>query len=140
MKAAANSSSPLGQRVVIAAYRNRRRLATGAAMMLAVLMGYFAVAGDNGLTIYKQKRIEDRQLAKQIEVLKEDNSKLQAHVERLKSDPDEVEHVAREKLHYARVGEVFYTLEDKPDAASATSAGSTTPREDASSQPSSAKQ
>ena len=140
MKAVAKSSSPLAHRVTNAAYRNRRRLATGAAMMLAVLMGYFAVAGDNGLRIYKQKRIEDRQLAKQIEALKLENEQLQAHVERLRSDPDEVEHMAREKLHYAKPGEVIYTLEDKPDAAPAASAGSTAPGVDASSRPSPAKQ
>jgi len=84
-------------------------------MMLVLLMGYFAVIGDNGLTVYKQKRLEDQQLAKQIESLKAENERLQAHVERLNSDPDAIEHEAREKLHYARPGEVIYTLIEKPD-------------------------
>lgn len=83
-------------------------------MALAALMGYFAVIGDNGLTVYKQKRLEDQRLAKQIESLKSENERLQAHVERLKSDPDAIEHEAREKLHYARPGEVIYTLDGKP--------------------------
>ncbi len=82
-------------------------------MMLAALMGYFAVIGDNGITVYRQKRLEDQRLAKQIELLKAENERLQGHVERLKSDPDAIEHEAREKLHYARPGEVIYTLGDK---------------------------
>jgi cell division protein FtsB len=111
-KQAANASLSFRRRVLAASYRNRRRVATGAAMMLAVLMGYYAVIGDNGLTVYKQKRIEDQQLARQIEALKGENERLQAHIERLKSDPDAIEHEAREKLHYTRAGEVIYTLPD----------------------------
>lgn len=113
-KIATNPKTSFGNRLLAHSYRNRRRLATGAATMLAVLMGYFAVIGDNGLTVYKQKRIEAQQLAKQIEALKAENDRLQAHVERLKSDPDAIEHEAREKLHYTRAGEVIYTLPDSP--------------------------
>jgi len=114
-KDTANSGDILRQRLLSSSYRNRRRLATGLALMLAALMGYFAVIGDNGLTVYKQKRLEDQQLARQIALLKAENERLQAHVERLKSDPDAIEHEAREKLHYARAGEVIYTLDDRPD-------------------------
>jgi cell division protein FtsB len=121
----ANPNLSFRARLLASSYRNRRRLATGAAMMLAALMGYFAVIGDNGLTVYKQKRIEDQQLAKQIEALKAENGRLQAHVERLKSDPDAIEHEAREKLHYTRAGEVIYTLPDSP--ASNHAATSTSP-------------
>jgi cell division protein FtsB len=85
-------------------------------LTLAALLGYFAVVGDNGLTVYKEKRAEDKQLAKQIEDLKQENTRLQAHVERLKNDPDAIEHEAREKLHYTRPGEVIYTLRDAPDS------------------------
>jgi cell division protein FtsB len=113
-QSAAKPEGSIRNRLLASGYRNRRRLATGAAMMLAALMGYFAVIGDNGLTVYKQKRIETRQLAKQIDALKAENERLQAHVERLKSDPDAIEHEAREKLHYTRAGEVIYTLPDSP--------------------------
>jgi cell division protein FtsB len=113
-KSAANPSSSLEQSVLDSMYRNRRRLATGCAMLVAVALGYFAVAGDNGLTIYKQKRAEDRQLARQIEMLKQENAQLQGHIERLKSDPEAIEHEARATLHYARPGEVIVTLPDTP--------------------------
>jgi cell division protein FtsB len=95
-------------------YRNRRRLATGSAMALAAVLGYFAVAGENGITVYKQKRMEDRQLALKIEQLKQENGTLQNHVERLKNDPHAIEEKAREILHYAQPGEVIYALPDPP--------------------------
>ncbi len=115
-KSAAHPSSSLGQRVMDSMYRNRRRLATGCAMLVAAALGYFAVAGDNGITVYKLKRAEDKQLAQQIQVLKQENSQLQAHIERLKNDPEAIEHEARATLHYARPGEVIYTLPDMPAA------------------------
>jgi cell division protein FtsB len=122
---------------VFSAYRNRRRLATGSAMMLAALLGYYAVAGDNGITVYKQKKIEDRQLAKQIEDLKQENARLQAHIERLQNDPNAIEHEAREKLHYARPGEVIYTIPDTPNRSPAATAMQNSGKQapDASSQP-----
>ena len=113
-KSAANPSASLGQGVLDSMYRNRRRLATGCAMLVAAALGYFAVAGDNGLTVYKLKRAEDKQLAQQIQTLKQENSQLQAHIERLKNDPEAIEHEARATLHYARPGEVMDTLPDAP--------------------------
>ncbi len=110
----ANPSYSLRERVLDSLYRNRRRLATGCAMLVAAALGYFAVAGENGITVYKQKRAEDKQLAQQIETLKQENSQLQAHIERLKSDPNEIEHEARERFHYTKAGEVIYTLPDAP--------------------------
>jgi cell division protein FtsB len=35
---------------------------------------------------------------------------LKGHVDRLQSDPNAIEHQAREELHYTRPGEVIYTL------------------------------
>jgi cell division protein FtsB len=108
----ANPSYSARERVQDSLYRNRRRLATGCAMLVAAALGYFAVAGENGITVYKQKRAEDKQLARQIETMKQENSQLQAHIERLKSDPEEIEHEARERFHYTKSGEVIYTLPD----------------------------
>jgi cell division protein FtsB len=39
---------------------------------------------------------------------------MRQQIERLKSDSDAIEHEAREKLHYAKPGEVIYTLPDAP--------------------------
>lgn len=100
-----------------ALYRVRRRIATGAAVLLAVFLAYYVVFGRNGVNNYEQKRVEDKQLHRQIEALQQENSSLKDHVGRLKSDPDAIEFEAREKLHYARPGEVIYTLNDQPQPA-----------------------
>jgi len=117
----ATNPSPV-QAMIATMYRNRRRLATGFAMALAAILGYFAVAGENGITVYKQKRVEDRQLAAKIDQLKWENGTLQNHVERLKSDPHAIEQKAREILHYTQPGEVIYSLPDAPASNQATNA------------------
>jgi cell division protein FtsB len=91
-------------------FRIRRRIATALAVLLAIVFGYHVVVGRNGVTAYEQKRVEDRELRHQIDSLQQENDRLKDHVEHLKSDPDEIEREAREKLHYARQGEVIYTL------------------------------
>ena len=35
---------------------------------------------------------------------------IREHIERLKSDPEAMEHETRKKLHYAKPGEVIYAL------------------------------
>jgi cell division protein FtsB len=126
-KSAANPSSSLEQSVLDSMYRNRRRLATGCAMLVAVALGYFAVAGDNGIAVYKQKRTEDKQLARQIQALKQENAQLQTRIDRLKSDPAAIEHEARETLHYARPGEVIVALPDAPASKQTATPGASTP-------------
>ncbi len=100
-----------------AAYGVRRRLATVLAVVAALMFGYHAVFGQNGITAYAKKREEDRQLKRQIETLDEENARLHDRVSHLQSDPDTVSMEARQRLHYARSGEVIYTL-DKPMAGS----------------------
>ena len=106
-------------------FRIRRRIATALAVVLAVVFGYHVVVGRNGVTAYQQKRVEDRELQRQIDGLQQENDRLKDHVEHLKNDPDAIEREAREKLHYARQGEVIYTLNaaqntTQPAAAEAT--------------------
>lgn len=105
-------------RLAGALVRSRRRVATAAAIVLALLLGYHVIFGQNGVTVYRQKRVEDRQLQQEIDALRSENERLKGHVEHLQTDSDAIEHEARERLHYARPGEVIYTLNDKPPAAS----------------------
>ena len=88
----------------------RRRIATVAAAMLTVAVGYHVVFGPNGLTVYEKKRHETTMLAKQLHDLEQDNESLRGHVGRLQMDPNAIEHEAREELHYTRPGEVIITL------------------------------
>ena len=80
------------------------------AKVLAILLTWHVINGKHGLTVWRQKRAEDLQLRKEIDNLQQENARLRQHVERLKTDPDAIEHEAREKLHYAKPGEVIYTL------------------------------
>ena len=65
-------------------------------------------------SVWQQKRAEDRELQKEIKDLEQENAQLRQQIERLKSDPDAIEHEAREKLHYAKPGEVIFTLPPDP--------------------------
>ena len=93
-----------------------RKVATVAAAVLAVGLGYHVMFGQNGLTAYEQKRVEARTLEQQLKSLQRENEQLKGHVDRLQSDPNAIEHQAREELHYTRPGEVIYTLPDAPAA------------------------
>ena len=97
-------------------YRVRRRIATGLAVVLAVFLAYHVMVGRNGVNSYEQNRLEDRTLSEQIHTLQQENDRMKEHVDRLQNDPDAIEHEAREKLHYARPGEVIYTLNERPQA------------------------
>jgi cell division protein FtsB len=87
-----------------------RKVATGAAALLALAMGYHVIFGQNGLTVYQQKRQDAQSLDRQLHSLQRENEALKGHVERLQHDPSAIEHQAREELHYTRPGEVIYTL------------------------------
>ncbi len=87
-----------------------RKVATGAAALLALAMGYHVIFGQNGLTVYQQKRQDTQTLDRQLRSLQRENDQLKGHVDRLQNDPNAIEHQAREELHYTRPGEVIYTL------------------------------
>ncbi|WP_263365540.1 FtsB family cell division protein [Edaphobacter bradus] len=91
-----------------------RRAATIAAAALAIGLGYHVVFGQNGLTVYQQKREDARTLAGELKSLQRENEQLKSHVDHLESDPSAIEHQAREELHYTRPGEVIYTLPASP--------------------------
>jgi cell division protein FtsB len=91
-------------------HKEWRKIATAAATVLAVGMGYHVVFGQNGLTAYQQKRQDAQMLQSQLRSLQRENELLKGHVERLQNDPNAIEHQAREELHYTRPGEVIYTL------------------------------
>lgn len=110
-KAAAETiAAPLSIRALDWTQRAWRPAGTVVAVGLALLLMWHVVNGKNGLTVWHQKRAEDQQLQKEIKQLEQENAHLREHVERLKSDPDAIEHEAREKLHYAKPNEVIVAL------------------------------
>src|ERR1700722_13987703 len=98
--------------------RSGRRVATVLAICIALVLGYHAVFGANGLTAYQQKRIQDHVLKQKIAELQVENSRLQQRVEHLQSDPDTIKHEARVILRYTAPTEVI-SLNDKHPAAEA---------------------
>lgn len=91
-----------------------------AAAILVLGLAYHVVFGQNGLTAYERKNREARALDQQLKSLQHENESLKGHVDRLKDDPNAIEHQAREELHYTRPGEVIYTLPAHSGASSAT--------------------
>jgi cell division protein FtsB len=104
-------------------YRMRRRIATAAVIAAALVFGYHAIFGENGISVYQQRRAEDRAVQKRIAQLQQENARLAQHVKALKTDPDAIEREARDRLRYARPGEVIWT-EDQPQ----TTAPATQPK------------
>jgi len=101
-----------------------RKIATGAAAVLALAMAYHVIFGQNGLTVYQQKRQETQVLTKRLQSLQHENDLMKGHVDRLENDPNAIEHQAREELHYTRPGEVIYTLPPDPVSKDAANQGS----------------
>ena len=87
-----------------------RPTGTVVAVALAGLLMWHVVNGKHGISVWQQMRAEDHQLQREIKNLEQENAQLRVRIEKLKSDPDAIEHEAREKLHYAKPGEVIYTL------------------------------
>lgn len=79
-------------------------------------MAYHVVFGQNGLTVYQHKRQDSRDLEVQSKALLYENELLRGHIARLQSDPNAIEHQAREELHYTRPGEIIYTLPSSPSS------------------------
>jgi cell division protein FtsB len=109
--AAQAAARPLRVRAWEWGQRAWRPAGTAVAVGLAGLLMWHVVNGKDGLQVWQQKRAEDRQLQKQIQDLQQENAQLRKHIGQLQTDPDAIEHEAREKLHYAKPGEVIYTLQ-----------------------------
>jgi cell division protein FtsB len=105
-------------------YLWRRRAATFATAILALVMAYGVIFGHNGLTAFAHKREEAKLLQEQMQQLQKENDRLHEHINHLQTDPDAIEHEAREELHYTRSGEVIYTL---PNASADPSRSSPSP-------------
>jgi len=97
-----------------------RPAGTTVAVALILLFGWSVVNGKHGVSAWQKQRVQDRELHQEIQDLQQENARLRDHVERLKSDSNAIEHEAREQLHYARPGEIIYTLPADPKSQPAT--------------------
>jgi cell division protein FtsB len=110
----AQNPASLGERALGWAQRLWRPAGTVVAVVLALLVTWHVVYGKHGLSVWQQKRAEGRALQQEIQNLQQENAQMRQQIQRLQSDPDAIEREAREKLHYAKPGEVIYTLPAQP--------------------------
>ena len=113
-KEAAKDPLPFSQRALEWLQEGWRPAGTALSVALALLFAWSVINGRHGLSTWYQQRNQEKQLKHEIEDLQRENSHLRTHVDRLKNNPEAIEHEAREKLHYAKPGEVIYTLPPEP--------------------------
>jgi cell division protein FtsB len=106
--------APLSKRALDWTLRAWRPTGTAVAVGLALLLMGHVVNGRNGLTVWHQKRAEDKQLQQEMKRLEQENARLRERVEQLKSNPDAIAREARDKLHYAKPNEVIVALQSQP--------------------------
>lgn len=109
-------AEPLSKRELAIALARRawRQAGTVVAVVLAALLMWHVINGKHGLSFWHQNHKRDHDLQQQINDIQQENAHLRKQIDRLKSDPDAIEREAREKLHYAKPGEVIYSLPDLP--------------------------
>jgi cell division protein FtsB len=103
-------SALLQEWILIWAQRLWRPVGTAVAVVLALLVTWHVIYGTHGVSVWQQKRAEDRALQQEIKSLQEENEQMRQQVQRLQSDPEAIEREAREKLHYAKQGEVIVSM------------------------------
>jgi cell division protein FtsB len=81
-------------------------------LILALLL--LGLAGDNGYLERRSQHRQIQQLTSEIENLRQENLQLGQTIKDLRSDPDAIEAVARERLRLGRPGEVIITLSEEP--------------------------
>jgi cell division protein FtsL len=81
-----------------------------AALALLFIQDIF---GTHGVLAMHRSLQEAAAAQKEIDQLNDENRKLQDHVEQLKTDPAEIERIAREQLGLARPGEYIFKVPSK---------------------------
>ena len=118
--AAGTAAGPMPKRALDWTLRVWRPAGTVVAVGLALLLTWHVINGPHGLSVWQQKRVEDRQLQREIKDLDGENARLRDRIERLKSDPEAMGILAREKLHYAKPNEIIVTLPSEPQGQTQT--------------------
>jgi|SRR5579862_4653774 len=103
-----------GEQLAALARRSWRQAGTALAIVLAALLMWHVINGQHGLSVWHRNHTQEHDLQKQINDVQQENAQLRKQIDRLNSDPDAIEHEAREKLHYAKPGEVIYALPETP--------------------------
>lgn len=97
----------------------RRRAATLASCIALAALVVATLFGDRGMLHLIAQKQRAESLAREIEELRAENQGLASEIVALKSDPDSIEHLAREQLGLARPGETVFLIREAEAIASA---------------------
>jgi cell division protein FtsB len=89
---------------------------------LAVALGLLLlqdVFGAHGLIAMRRSMREAAQVQREIDLMNEENRRLEEDVKSLKTDPSSVERIAREEMGLARPGEFIFKIQPKSGDAAA---------------------
>jgi cell division protein FtsB len=92
-----------------------RRGALLALVLMVVVLLVHEVFGEHGYLALRRQRREYEALQVEIQKLQDENARLEKEIKGLKSDPDAIEKLAREKMRLARPGEYIYVLPEKSE-------------------------
>lgn len=115
-KRPSSKRATLRDSALVLTHRFWRPAGTAIVVILALLVTWHVIYGKHGLSVWQQKRAEDRALQQEIKNLQQENAQMRQQIQNLQSDPDAIEREAREKLHYAKPGEVIYNLPNQPQS------------------------
>ena len=94
----------------------RKKAAILASIIVVVGLLVGSLFGDRGLLQLVSQRERADDLAREIEQLKADNSRLAADIGALRRDPAAIEKIAREELGLVRPGETVFVIREEPSA------------------------
>lgn len=92
----------------------RKKAAILASIIVVVGLVVGSLFGDRGLLQLVSQRERADALAREIEQLKAENSRLAADIAALRSDPAAIERLAREELGLVRPGETVFVIREEP--------------------------
>jgi len=95
--------------------RRNASLFLAAALVLLLIQDVF---GTHGVLAMRRAQKEAVRVQQEIDRVNNENRELQDKVKALKSDPQAIEHIAREEMGLARPGEYIFKIPAKPGDAS----------------------
>jgi cell division protein FtsB len=90
----------------------KKKLLIAGGILFALYLLFSFILGEMGLIKYYRMKAQYNTLTAEISTLKLDNARLARDVRALKSDPDYLERIGRDKLGLARPGEMVYYYGD----------------------------